>query len=413
MDRKIFDSRVVTLENGIKLITIKKATGLASINAGVKIGSLYERKVEKGISHFIEHMLFKGTKNMSNEELNSKLEAIGGEYNAYTEYKCTVYSVTALSEELENSIKILSDMLMNSIFPEDELEKERGVILAEVRSSKDDVEDYSFKKVNEAAFKYSPVKYDTIGLVNTVKKFNRQQLLDFYNTYYVPNNCYITIVSSYDHEQVQDIIKKYFKAWEPKECKLRKVKIESNKPGKTISYKKDIEQCILVYAYTFHGLTKIEELSLRILNNKFGESSNSILFRELREKRGLAYDIYSEIDITNYVKTLYIYAAVSTENAEETESIIENCINDIKNERIDFEEKDIYLMKKILKTAVYTTIEDSSELGDYVLHQIIDEEDIYEFLKDISNLQIIKKEEIYEVARKVFKEPTIHILFPA
>src|SRR3712207_3104715 len=146
MDKSIFDLKKYTLNNGINLITIRKDTQLAAINLGVKIGSIYENKDEKGIAHFVEHMLFKGTKNRDNKTLNEELEQRAGEYNAYTDYTATVYSITALKEELEKSLELFSDMAQNSIFSEEEMEKERGVILAEIRTSKDDIEDYSYKK---------------------------------------------------------------------------------------------------------------------------------------------------------------------------------------------------------------------------------------------------------------------------
>ena len=159
-----FDVKKHKLENGLEVITIKKDTQISSINIGVKVGALNESLNEKGISHYIEHMLFKGTENRTFQKLNDDLEALGGEYNAYTDFSQTVYSISCLEDELKSAIEILSDMLICSKFPEEEIEKERGVILAEIRSSKDSVEDFSFKKINEVAFKNSSLRYDVAGL---------------------------------------------------------------------------------------------------------------------------------------------------------------------------------------------------------------------------------------------------------
>lgn len=412
MDKNIFDSRITELANGIKLISIKKNTELASVHVGVKIGSLYEKRNEKGISHFIEHMLFKGTEKRNNAQLNNELEDRGGDFNAYTDYGCTVYCMTVLKEELKPSVELLADMVRNSNFPEDEIQKERGVILAEIRSGKDDIEELSYRKVHEAAFRQSPLRYDTIGTEASVKKFNREQICSFYKKYYVPNNCYISVVSPFEHEAVINFINQYFSDWEMEEYKLPKVKTENNRPGKAITVKKDIEQGVILYAYTFYGLSKKEEMALRILNNKFGESSNSVLFRELREERGLAYDVYSEMDASNYIKILYIYTSVSEENVDNTIDIIDKCIENLISGKIIFDDRTIFLMKKILKTAIATTMEDSSELGNYVLHQYIDGEDIYEFIDDMKKLDEIKTEDIIKVAEKVLTVPTIHVLLP-
>lgn len=410
MEKDIFDLKTYILDNGLKIATIKKDTKLASINIGVKIGSIYENKEDKGISHFVEHMLFKGTKTRSNEKLNEDLEQRAGEYNAYTDYNCTVYSITALTDELESSMELLSDMLMNSTFPEEEIEKERGVILAEIRTSKDDIEDYSYGRAMDIAFRNSPIKIDTIGKQSTVKRFTKSQLFNFYKSYYVPNNTYISIVSPKDHDEIFTLVSKYFAAWEPSEFIRGKVINEDNISVKKISYKKDIEQSTIIYLYTFYNLTKQEELALRILNYKLGESTNSILFRKLREEKGLAYDVYSDINTTKDVKLMSIYTAVNEDDVDEAISIINSTIDDIINKKIVIDEKSINLMKKVLKTAVIGTLEDSTQLSNYVLHQIMDDHDIYEFVDDMNNMEKIKSEDIYNVARKVLKNPTVHIL---
>jgi predicted Zn-dependent peptidase len=410
MTQNLFNARSKVLNNGIQLVTIKRETRIASIQCGIKIGSLYEELNQKGISHFVEHMLFKGTAKRDNEKLNSDLENLGGEYNAYTDYTSTVYSVTVLEEELEGAVEILSDMLTNSVFPEEQIQKERGVILAEIRTSKDDVEDYSFKRVNEIGFKDSPLKYDVIGEERTVKKFKGSDLKKFYSDYYIPNNCYITVVSSLEHESVVEMINKYFEAWQSKEVVLPEVKVECNIPGRQISYKNDIEQCTITYLYTFHHLKKEEELALKIINHKLGESTNSILFRELREELGLAYDVYTTMDMTSNVKTFYIYTAVSIDRVDEAILAIDECISRLKNEEIPFNDDTMVLMKKVIKTAVASTMEDSTDLGNYVLHQQIDGEDMYSFLEDMENLEKIKKEDIYITVKEVLNNPTIHIL---
>ncbi|WP_123054398.1 pitrilysin family protein [Clostridium sp. JN-1] len=406
----MFDVQEKTLENGIKVATVKKDTKIACVNCGIKIGSIYENRQEKGISHFIEHMLFKGTSSRNNEQINTYLESIGGEYDAYTDSTNTVYSIAALDDELEHSLEILSDMFINSVFPEKELEKEREVILAEIRSSKDDIEDYSFKKVNEFAFDKSPLKHDTIGDEETVLSFKRQDILEFYNKYYVPNNCYISIVSPFDHDKVLKLVLKYFKGWKFKEFKKNEIIIEDNIPVKKVSYRENIEQSTIVYAFTFYNITKDQELVLKVLNYKFGESANSILFRKLREEKGLAYDIYTDLTLQKYIKVLYIYTAVADENIEEALKTIDNCIDEIKNEKISFNNDTIQHMKKVLKTAIAFTLEDSIDIGGYVLRQIINHEDIFEFINDIEKLKYIKKEDIYNTARLVFNNPTIHIV---
>lgn len=405
-----FDVKKHKLENGLEVITIKKDTQISSINIGVKVGALNETLNEKGISHYIEHMLFKGTENRTFQKLNDDLEALGGEYNAYTDFSQTVYSISCLEDELKSAIEILSDMLICSKFPEEEIEKERGVILAEIRSSKDSVEDFSFKKINEVAFKNSSLRYDVAGLDENVKRFTKKELYNYYKKYYIPNNSLITMVSSLSHEEALEEISKYFSKWEANEKIKLVVRDEKNRNIKKITTKENIELCTIIYLFTFYDLDKDYELPLRILNHRLGESANSLLFREIRENRGLAYDIYSHLDITQNVRTLYVYTAVDEEDIDDASSAIEEIFNDIKFRNIIIGDNDLNVMKKVHKTAVVSTLEDSVELCSYILSQSLEDEDIFEFLKDMDRLNTITADEIYEVANKVLNDPTIHIL---
>lgn len=410
MSSSMFDSRKYTMSNGLNIVTIKKDTQISCVHFGVKIGAMYESVNEKGISHFLEHMMFKGTTTRNNEKINEELEMLGGEYNAYTDYGCTVYSVTCIEEELLNAMNLLGDMMMNSVFPKEEIEKERGVILSEIRSSKDDIEDLSFKIASEKAYEKSPLKYDISGSEENVKKFNKSDIDSFYSRFYVPNNSYMVVVSSLDHEDIIKHIEDIFGKWDRKEVILPKVEVEDNNPGMFVSRKKDLEQSTIVYLYGVNSISKDMELPFKILSHRLGESANSILFRELRENRGLAYDIYTHLDLSDNIKTLAIYTAVDKENTEETIDIINAAIDNIKNEVVKFDDRTMELMKKVHKTAVLSTLEDSTDLCNYAVHQCLDGESIYEFINDMDDLNNINKESIYKVARKFLNNPTIHIL---
>ncbi|MEG1003012.1 M16 family metallopeptidase [Clostridium sp.] len=405
-----FDIKKTTLKNGLNVITVKKDTRIASINIGIDIGAMYESENEKGISHFIEHMLFKGTKNRDNELLNEELESLGGEYNAYTDYDSTVYTISCLEEEIKNGTVLLADMVVNSTFPKDEIEKERSVILAEIRTSKDDIEDLSFKKTNEIAFKESYLRYDVIGLEENVNNFKRKELVKFYNENYTPNNAVVTMVSSFEHEEALKLIEENFSNWDKGVNREKSITLEDNVKGEFTSYKNEIEQSTIVYLFTFNNLSKEDELPLRILNHRLGESANSLLFREIRENRGLAYDIFTHLDISKDSKCLYIYTSVSDEDVEEATKAINGVLNDILVQNIKFKERDLEIMKKVHKTAVISTLEDSADLCNYVLHQELEKEDLLEFVNDMGRINTIQKEEVYDVAQKVLKNPTIHVL---
>lgn len=412
MKRWTFDENTIILPNGLKVITIKKDTRLASINIGVNIGSLYEDEKELGMSHFVEHMLFKGTKNRSNEQLNRELEFLGGDYNAYTDYISTVYSITCLDEEFEKGIELLSDMVLNSSFDEKEMKKEKGVVLSEIKSDKDDIEDLSISRTHEYAFHKSALRNSIAGTEEHVKGFKRKQVYDFYKKYYTPDNCVIVTVSAFSHEQMQKIITDLFGKWEGKSHKKAKIIKEENKNIVKTTYKSQIEQGTVTYLYAFKEVCEKDKLPLKILSYKLAESSNSILFRELREERGLAYDVYSQMDLDENVNTMNIFTSVREESIDEVIEVIGKAILDIKNKDINFDEDMLCMMKKTHKTGVVSTLEDCSSLCSYVLVQSLAGKDITEFINSMEELETLTGEDIYRVCNKYLNKPTIHILKP-
>ncbi|WP_283704708.1 M16 family metallopeptidase [Clostridium perfringens] len=412
MKRWTFDENTIILPNGLKVITIKKDTRLASINIGVNIGSLYEDEKELGMSHFVEHMLFKGTKNRSNEQLNRELEFLGGDYNAYTDYISTVYSITCLDEEFEKGIELLSDMILNSSFDEKEMKKEKGVVLSEIKSDKDDIEDLSISRTHEYAFDKSALKNSIAGTEEHVKGFKRKQVYDFYKKYYTPDNCVIVTVSAFSHEQMQKIITDLFGKWEGKSHKKAEIIKEENKELIKTTYKSQIEQGTVTYLYAFKEVFEKDKLPLKILSYKLAESSNSILFRELREERGLAYDVYSQMDLDENVNTMNIFTSVREESIDEVIEVIDKAILDIKNKNINFDEDMLCMMKKTHKTGVVSTLEDCSSLCSYVLVQSLAGKDITEFINSMEELETLTGEDIYRVCNKYLNNPTIHILKP-
>ncbi len=412
MKRWTFDENTIILPNGLKVITIKKDTRLASINIGVNIGSLYEDEKELGMSHFVEHMLFKGTKNRSNEQLNRELEFLGGDYNAYTDYISTVYSITCLDEEFEKGIELLSDMVLNSSFDEKEMKKEKGVVLSEIKSDKDDIEDLSISRTHEYAFDKSALRNSIAGTEEHVKGFKRKQVYDFYKKYYTPDNCVIVTVSAFSHEQMQKIITDLFGKWEGKSHKKAKIIKEENKDIVKTTYKSKIEQGTVTYLYAFKEVCEKDKLPLKILSYKIAESSNSILFRELREERGLAYDVYSQMDLDENVNTMNIFTSVREESIDEVIEVIDKAILDIKNKDINFDEDMLCMMKKTHKTGVVSTLEDCSSLCSYVLVQSLAGKDITEFINSMEELETLTGEDIYRVCNKYLNKPTIHILKP-
>ena len=248
------------------------------------------------------------------------------------------------------------------------------------------------------------------GTEENVKKFTREDIYRFYKKYYTPKNALITLVSSMEHEDALKMIKDNFSNWTGDKVDKPLIIKEDNISKVVTSYKDNIEQSTIIYLYTFYHLSKEDELPLRILNHRLGESSNSLLFREIREKRGLAYDIYTHLDVTKNIKSLYIYTSVADEDIEKALDAIDEIVSKVITRKIKIGKRDLELMKKVHKTAVISTLEDSSDLCNYILHQELADDDIFEFINDMEGLNTLNVDRIYNVSKLVLKNPTIHIL---
>ncbi|HSP47801.1 MAG TPA: pitrilysin family protein [Clostridiaceae bacterium] len=403
----MIDYKLTTLKNGLQVAVVKKEGALFSCNLGIRIGALHEERTQKGICHFVEHMLFKGTKSRDNKKLNEDLEFLGGEYNAFTDYTSTVYAITALKEEITNGLNLLNEMVRFPAFSPEEIEREKGVVLSELKASIDDTETLALNLLNKKAFRKSPLKTDVLGKESSIKSFSKRTLENFHNRYYVPNNAVLVVVSSMEFSLVLKIIRDIFGSWEKKAFERNEIVFEKNRKG-TFEAFKDMEQSVVGMLYTFE-LEEEEKLPLRILNYKLGNSANSILFRELRESRGLAYDVYSDIELTKNIQNLLIYTQVSDDHTLDTVAIIEEIIMDIKENRV-ITVKDLELMKKVLKTGVLSTIEDTHHICSYILDELMDDEDPLKFQQDIEELEHIRLDDVVKVAQKVLQDPTIFLL---
>ncbi len=393
------------LSNGMRIYSIQKEGKLFSLNLGINIGAMAESLEEKGICHFIEHMVFKGTQFDDNESLNARIENLGGDFNAYTDFFKTVFTVSALKEELENSLAILRDMLLYPQFKEEDLLKEKTVIISELKASLDDQEEMTHRILFEKAYANSPLKYDVIGTEDSVLGFTIEKISSFYQKAYGPEQTVLVVVSPYAHEEIVALAEKSFGLWPKNHYQMPTLEFEKNIPGFHESYK-DMEQSSLGMLFTFE-MNEKDKLPLRVLNYKLGVSGNAILFRELREKRGLVYDVYSDVDLTKNVQQLLIYTQMSDENIDEVEELILEILENLKH-GFYFKDEDLLLMKKVMKTSVYDTLENIHDLSSTILEEIFNEEEPLSLLEDLEKLQEMSLNDLLNMSEIVFQNPTIY-----
>ena len=312
------------LENGLTIIG-EEIPYVKSISLGVWInaGSRIEDEEISGVSHFIEHMLFKGTRNRTSKQIASEIDNLGGQINAFTSKECTCYYVKLLDSHIDIGIDVLSDMILNSKFNEDDLDKERSVIIEELKMYEDSPEDLAYDLLTENIYKNDPLGMNIIGAEESLNRLNREKILDYFNKYYVPNNSVIAISGNFNFDEIINKIEEKFKVWKKRDVNVDIKKAEFK--SCFLTKNKDIEQVNLAMSLEAVPLENDKEVyALAVINTVFGGSISSRLFQKIREEKGLVYSIYSSQSLYRKCGELGIFASMSNEHLKEVyESIIE------------------------------------------------------------------------------------------
>ena len=312
------------LENGLTIIG-EEIPYVKSISLGVWInaGSRIEDEEISGVSHFIEHMLFKGTRNRTSKQIASEIDNLGGQINGFTSKECTCYYVKLLDSHIDIGIDVLSDMILNSKFNEDDLDKERSVIIEELKMYEDSPEDLAYDLLTENIYKNDPLGMNIIGTEESLNRLNREKLLDYFNKYYVPNNSVIAISGNFNFDEIINKIEEKFKVWKKRDVNVDIKKAEFK--SCFLTKNKDIEQVNLAMSLEAVPLENDKEVyALAVINTVFGGSISSRLFQKIREEKGLVYSIYSSQSLYRKCGELGIFASMSNEHLKEVyESIIE------------------------------------------------------------------------------------------
>lgn len=300
------DKRV--LSNDLRIVTEYIPT-VKSVAVGVwiKTGVITENIGNNGISHFIEHMLFKGTGKRSAKEIAETVDGVGGHINAFTSREYTCYYMKVLDENLDLAIELLADMLFNSSFDPEEIEKEKSVIAEEISMYEDSPEDLSHDLLIESMFKDQPLGYSILGLKEVVESFTQQHLMEYVKNQYRPDNTVIAVAGNFEDNQLHQLVQRYFGDWKKQGLHQNEVRHASSLKFGRISRQKDIEQVHLNIGYQGAVLGSDEMYDLLILNNIIGGSMSSRLFQKIREDRGLVYSIYTSMNnyTNNGVYSIY------------------------------------------------------------------------------------------------------------
>ena len=285
------------LGNGLVVIEEKRKSDSVSVQLTVKAGSNFEKEGIRGVSHFIEHMVFEGTKNRKTaKEISNEIESLGGEINAYTNNIRTCFYIKVPKKHFEKALEIISDIIKNPLFRERDIDKERGVILKEINIFNDESRFFQWILFQKLLFGNSPYGYPAFGTYEDVKKISRQDILSFFSKYYFAGNTIISVVGDFNNSE--KIIKKYFSDFRKGKVKLKKLNDDIANKKKYIKVKRKNTNSYMVLGYKTANRLHNDSYVLDIIQAILGKGQSGRIFDEVRNKSGLAYEVgvYHECD---------------------------------------------------------------------------------------------------------------------
>lgn len=329
--------RKTVLDNGIRVIS-EKVEGVHSVSLGVWVenGSRHESPANNGISHFIEHMLFKGTSRRSAQDIAREIDSVGGMLNAFTSREYSCFFAKVLGGKLPLAMDLLSDILLNSVFDPEELEKERNVILQELHMASDTPEDYVHDLFYEALWKDHPLGLPVLGTLDSVSGLKRDTILETLRRRYCGKQILVTAAGHLEHDEVARAIELAF-AELPSGEKPVDGRLPVYHPRFDV-LERDLEQVHICFGTRSFPQNHDQRYEAYLLNTLLGGSMSSRLFQGIREEKGLAYSIYSYLNCHSDAGAMVVYAGTSPEKAQEVVELVLAEMQRLKKEAVSAEE---------------------------------------------------------------------------
>ncbi|MGM0608378.1 MAG: M16 family metallopeptidase [Candidatus Muiribacteriota bacterium] len=391
------------------MIHIKKIDGLTliyeqiphvksiSIGLWIKTGTAYENKFPEGISHFIEHMVFKGTKKRGPKKLAEELDSVGGYMNAFSSKEYTCFYSRLISEHIELAVDILSDITINSVYDSYEIEKEKEVVIEEIQMYEDNPDELVNDLINEIYWFKHPLGKNILGTVESVENITREDILEYVNQNYVKENVVISVAGHFDEKQIIGLIKKYFKNMKIKNENSSKIP-DSFRAGPPTFIKKDIKQTHFCLAMPGPSQVDDDKYAFGILSSVIGGGMSSRLFQEIREKYGYVYTIYSYAQSHVNSGMFVVYFACSNKNTDKVIELVYGELKKIKQEGIKKEE--LERGKQQLKGNIILALENTSARMRRQASSLIYYNKLIELDEVIEKIDKVSMDDILKVSQK-------------
>lgn len=356
--------------SGLRLV-VKKIDGLLSVSMGLLVGtgSCFETEQENGISHFIEHMMFKGTPKRNAFEISDAMDRIGAQSNAFTSKDTTCYYAKSTSEHLEEAFEILSDFVLHSTFPESEMDREKGVVLEEIAMVEDTPDDLCLDVLAEAYYGTAGYGRTILGPSDNVRRFTREDLCAYIAECYNPANIVVSLAGNVDPRFAEELVEKYMESELVKRAFTPRAK-QIEPRGQSLFRSKDIEQVHFAFGYPSFPREDKRMDAAMVVNAVLGGGMSSRLFQRVREQLGLAYTVYSFISSYTEGGSLTVYAGVNPNNVQKACEAIDETIDTLRKNMITPEE--LARGKEQLKSSLIMAQENTATqmiaYGKYMLY---------------------------------------------
>lgn len=400
-------SKISTLKNGLRIIT-SSYPQLETVSLGIwiKTGSAYEKQEVNGISHFLEHMSFKGTKTRSALQISEAIEDVGGQSNAYTSREFTAYYAKMLKNDTELALDVLSDSLMNSTFPEEEIKKEREVVVQEIKQTIDTPDDIIFDYFQSNAFKDQALGRSILGPKEIVRGFTRKTLQDYLQTNYAAENMVVCAVGNIDHDKFVKMAEQRMQGIQPK---TNFVPEEQKYIGGFYAEKRNIEQAHVILGFRGMPYSTEQYYPIILFSTLFGGGMSSRLFQEIREKRGLVYSVYSFTSSHTQDGIFGIYAGTGRKDLPTLMPVIIEEIKKVCDQKVL--QKELDRAKTQLKANMLMSLESSSSVAEVLARQHLIYNRIIPIAEMVERIEKVTLDDIQNVAQTVFNTtPTYTLL---
>lgn len=378
----------------------------ASIGIWLETGSRDEDAHWNGISHFIEHMVFKGTKHRTAEQIARQVDSIGGNMDAFTAKECICFNVKVLDEHVPIALEILSDLVLHPVFDSEDITRERGVILEEIKMDQDNPDYLVHEIFTQNFWKDHPLGRPILGTKETVKRFERQPVLDAYGHHFSSGNIIVSAAGNLDHDRFVDLVIQHFEHMKPVKNGLHSA-APKVVPRIVLRNKKALEQVQLCIGVPSYAIAHEKRHASYILNTLLGGGMSSRLFQNIRERQGLAYSIYSDLNPYRDTGCLAVYAGTSRESAAKVVQSVVSEFRKLKAEPVP--EEELRRSKDQLKGSLMLSLESSTARMSNLARQEMYFDRFYDLDELIERIEAVTIEDLQSLANEFFHTELIAV----